>query len=135
MKAVHKRRLLRLAEFLRETVSKLPKRRFKMKEFGQDLRGKEVPGRYKAQPNDECHTAACAAGWGTAIFKDLRLERSKNARYASLLHVPTATRHLSACEIFFGTDGDQTNWLFGPLHRRTALTEAAIIEKFVKEQG
>lgn len=93
-------RLTKLADHLETTVAKMlaqKKVKFDMSQWSNGEITKEHP----------CGTAACAAGYGTAIFRDLVLQVERPYwdpanKYTTLLHKPTGAIDFDACREFFG---------------------------------
>ena len=67
MEAVYRKRLLKLAKFLRE---KVPNRLLDMKVYLQA----DVRGHLHKRARIECKTPACALGWATAAFRELKYD-------------------------------------------------------------
>jgi hypothetical protein len=139
MTKVHKRRLLKLADFLENTVAKLPRKRFRMQDWAVDLKGEALPHYSHPDPTPDCNTAACALGWATAVFKDLVLiVREDSQQYAYVVTKKHGAFGPSGEDLavdFFGLDGHwDFEYLFGPEHGyRTAKQEARIIRRYVEE--
>ena len=132
LKPIHKRRLLKLARFLRTEVAKREADGdldlFDMFEWLRHDRN----GHMHRRASLSCGTPACAAGWATAIFPELtysiahqhiHLRGEKCSR-------PWAVGFYDHIAKFFGL-GRSVYQLFEPVHR-AAEEEADLIERFVK---
>lgn len=148
LKKIHKQRLLKLAKFLREVVASVDEN---ANEFARpifemdDWLRRDSNHHQHRRASIKCGTTACAAGWATAVFPEL---------YFSIPHGhihmagekctnPNETAYYDHVAKFFGLDppssGDCTRdishpifYLFGTSEQRSALSEATVIEKFVK---
>lgn len=110
MNQVQARRLLKLAEFLRE----VPKEKF---DFGilAFQNGKPMLEALKAGKT-ACGTVACAIGWMPAVFPR-SLVWKKVWAGGHGLQVRLKGRpytDFNAAEVFFGITHDQSSWLFNP---------------------
>jgi len=97
---MQKKRLLKLADFLEKVVAKKPGYKFNMSRFAD----------IDFDP-DHCHTAACALGWATTIFKTLCLTDSGGALEQSLRYRDHDA--FEAAMVFFGLTEPQAFRLFG----------------------
>jgi hypothetical protein len=122
MEAIYRRRLLKLAKFLRE---KVPAKLFNL-EIYLDA---DKKGHKHAHAAVSCGTSGCALGWATAKFP-------RDLRYNKTIDLVTCIKVASDAGGFFGinwhNNRDLWMWLFGPHHRRTPCQEAKVIEQFVK---
>jgi len=137
MKAVHRRRLLMLAAFLR----KLPRSRFNFHHW--------VGPYWKGSQDLACGTAACAMGWAATIPELRRAGLRLVQTVQGIGHVVlrgqepedtygSATERAAASKVFGITDDDQFNRLFIPEHTlpgdATPKRVAREIERYVREQ-
>lgn len=132
MKAVHARRLLKLADFLK----KLPVKRFDYTSWvGVDWEG---------APDLSCGTTACALGWATTIpeFRRLGLRLKRKSPWGGFPALvasrggPTS-QAARAVEKIFGLDQSAFRFLFmpAPFERRATPREVAKkIRQFVREE-
>lgn len=135
MTKIHARRLLKLAKFLREVVSKLPRTRFSMVDYGHSMNHKRLPWSFRILPTPNCQTAGCALGWATTIFRDLKMEVNRDEYTAVVVHTPTRLISDAAAKKFFGVEvGEDFNHVFGGEYHRTAKQESRIIDEWVKNQ-
>ena len=135
MNAIHRRRLLKLADFLEA----LPPKRFNYCHWvGDDWEG---------AANLSCGTTACALGWATTmpIFRRLGLCLYKPGRY----YTPTVILKIGkrrgstfdATEEIFGLDHNETMELFTPRGsgelgpKAKASDVAAHIRRFVERRS
>ena len=114
-------KLLILADFLEFEVSKQPKYKFNMRIWA-DANFNPI----------ECHTAACAAGWATLIFKELRLVQSWHPEQQMLVYDGQGGSH--ALAEFFDIPHDEVLGLFGADSAETPKQVANNIRKFVKHE-
>ncbi len=131
MKAIHKKRLLKLADFL----SKLPESKFNLSVITDDLD--------KPTVEKSCKIAACAMGWCPIVFP--RLMRYFHRQTSDHLEVclkdnkRRRTENYSAVKHIFGLNGDQSSYLFSPLeyHYDKSGVKNVVkrIRKFVKKDG
>lgn len=140
MKAIHAKRLLKLADFLKA----LPPQKFDYCSWvGSDWKGKQ---------DLSCGTTGCALGWACAMpdFRRLGLKfrkiGNKRTGYTGFPMVPGKTQdgegHAGhASRVVFGLSHDQHNLLFmpkpynpptGPTGDATPKQVAAHIRKFVR---
>lgn len=124
MKEIHKKRLLKLAEFLEERV---PEARFNM-----DFWALDDDGRIGAVPlaSPKCKTAACALGWATALFPR-SLALTEGPRYADVVHLATGKRNEQAAQEFFGLTFNEVRLLFMSSFDMNSKEKATQIRKFV----
>jgi hypothetical protein len=131
--AVSKRRLLKLAAFLR----KLPRKRFHYDHVvGQDWKGRQ---------DLSCGTTACAMGWAATmpIFRKLglRMQVPEHGEFGDAVTDAAGSYVFAASEIFGISAGD-ADYLFspetehferpkGPSPRASNTTVAAHIERYV----
>ena len=113
-------KLLILADFLEFEVSKQPAYKFNMSIWADS-------GFNPA----ECHTAACAAGWATVIFKELRIEQLFSEEEGVTYGGQWGYRALSR---FFEVSEDAAHALFGVMTAKTPKGVANNIRKFVKDE-
>ncbi len=122
MKAIHRKRLLKLAAFLAGPVARAAKRnkakKLNMRLFASDSK----IGLSKA----ECGTSACALGWATLVFpRVFSLYDSSIAVGVKMHGTPCG---LFGAGNFFGLNSDESEHAFGPW-RRTIPQEVAILRK------
>jgi hypothetical protein len=133
--AIHKRRLNKLADFLDKQVSKLPKRRFSMISYSNMAIDREGRTLFREKLEPSCGTSACACGFATAIFRDLKLEYSSSWEYTNLINIKTGEVNDQAVEDFFGVQGGtEFEHVFGCDKKRTPKQEAKIIRQFIKHK-
>jgi hypothetical protein len=113
MNKVQAKKMLRLAQFLRT----VPRKEFDMTWWIGKVGDAYPPEKVSIG----CGTSACAYGWGSAIFRNLRFEEDGSP------NIPTTE--------FFGIDGDQSYYLFGSHFNRTPKQQAKVMEKFVKDNA
>lgn len=136
MTALHKKRLLKLAAFLRE---KVPDEHWNFYEIS-NLRGEQCEAyrRIASGKQQGCGAAACAMGWVPAVFprtftwdrSGLPVLRTSSEAYATNQEIET----------FFGLSEDDRFYLFELRGYRdysnvTRRKVAARIESFVKRGG
>lgn len=142
LSAVSKRRLLKLAAFLRT----LPRKQFDyswwVTEVGEKL---QKTGR----PEIGCGTVACALGWAPAVIRNIKLRIVPESTFGTGRFLsfefsvdgedcPTA---LCAAKMAFQITGKQAEFLFTAsdynwaLKNATPKQVAARIERFVKQEG
>lgn len=129
MKAVHVKRLEKLADFL----DTLPRQKFDFGTFGKE-EGKPFMEALAAGKH-RCGTVACAIGWTPAVFP--RLMEWQDGFPAMRESGETC---FSAAEELFGIDRDESRWLFNPGpsnnldNDATPKQVAKHIRKFLKEK-
>ena len=138
LKAIHKRRLLKLAKFLREKIAPVdgPLGAHSGIYNLFDMSVYLMSGDYDAPPptraSIECGTPACAAGWATAVFREFTYsQRHKH------FHINYKCRHYDSHETimhFFGIGDSTAELLFG-IAKRTPKQEAQLIERTVERLG
>lgn len=138
LKAIHKRRLLKLAKFLREKVAPADSRLdyhngiyFRLFDMSVYLVSGDYdkPDVYRA--SIECGTPACAAGWATAVFQELTYSpRHKHFH----INYKCQRDNFHAITRFFGI-GESTHALLFGTTQRTPREEARLIEQTVKRLG
>lgn len=125
MKAIHRKRLLKLAAFLAGPVARAAKRNKAKKLNMSWFANKPVIGLTKKL----CGTSACALGWATLVFpKALKLQECGTRACVFMddgIHHPTA-KHIG--ESFFGLDAERSALAFGSTNR-TIPQEVAILRK------
>lgn len=100
MKAFHKRRLRKVADYMEAKMEELKGRRW----FGLDNWAEEGWGEHK------CGTAACVLGWATeALPSKLRMDCNMVPRTAN-----GPAFGLGAGMVVFGIHNDVASWLFMP---------------------
>ncbi len=108
---MHVERLKTLAAFLRSpTVTG----KFDMRCWGAGLYGTLLPERVLVEAAPNCHTTACALGWGTvclpAVFE---FKFEDGATYVDLVGSPVGNSVKAAAE-GFDINGDVADFLFTP---------------------
>ena len=95
-----KERLLKLADFLETEV---PHEHFDMGDWGT--------GNFKQM---KCGSAACALGWGSAVFpRSLKMVKDKHGLY-DVIHTKSGRKNEEAGEEFFGLTPVQAYQMFMP---------------------
>ncbi len=129
-----RRKLLKLAAFLRDEVATLPPGRFNMARFATEADLRTDP---------ECGTAACAFGWATVVWpQELWLEVAPNiwplGEFLDVMLEGSTARNFGAAGEFFRLGWREVDALFGTVRQDggesiTAGQEAERIEIFVRE--
>lgn len=119
---IYDKRLLKLAAFLR---TKVPKGLLKMGEWMDE----DPKGHHHRHANLKCGTPACAAGWATAVFRELVYDWGT---YEITYRDNDSTADAIA-EFFQYSWGHDSYNIFGA-DQRTPQEEADLIEKYVNER-
>ena len=135
MKLIYRRRLLKLAKFLRKKVAPLSEkltpdgyRIFSMNNYLTSLPDGSCPERASL----DCGTSACAAGWATAVFNAVTYHDNHGHFHIDRRCPGGRQTAMGSIGLFFGIrSGVDRVDLFGATPR-DAMQEAYIIEEFVK---
>lgn len=136
-------RLLQLADYLENVVAKLPdvQSRFSMGHWFERLA--EACGFDRPTPV-VCGTSACALGWATAVWPELKIRIYEKETQGIVAFQPDGEdgcryEGIAAAEVFFGLDNQQAHHLFAPgggnvdIKERTVEQEVAVIRNMVQE--
>jgi len=125
MKTLHKKRLLKLAAFLRT----VPDENFNMCNWLTPDRNLHK----HSKASLKCGTAACVGGWATVVFRDLVYSWPKNIIY---LKSEPKSKYWCDSETnlkkFFGLDSKESERLFLMSFYKTAKEKAKEIEDLVE---
>jgi len=144
MKAIHKKRMQKLAEYLRT----VPIHRFAMSKWATET----FCGKRNEPSHNACGSTACALGWCSVAFKrsgfkllrkgDLLGHKFDSSDYASFSWIPGDTiipvykdrSMFGAAEKFFGITNREATYLFGPDPERTPKEESKVLLQFLKQK-
>ena len=143
MDSIQEKRMLKLADYLENVVSKHPIGKDGQKKFDMAFWFLRSAGCKATKPGitpASCGTSACALGWATVVFpRQLKLTRPElvddwftdaTGKYQSDVKFGNKDGFLAAAA-FFGITEDAADDLFGP-ENRSAKQEAKILRSFVK---
>ena len=127
MKAIHRKRLLKLADFLAGPVARAAKRNKARKLDMENYASSTEIGLRKV----DCGTSACALGWATKVWP--RVFQLFKPDFADDAEVWLSMDGYSCSGPeqvgkFFGLDYDESEYAFGPT-RRSIPQEVAILRK------
>lgn len=136
MKAVYKKRLQKLADFL-ETI---PSKHFNLDYIAMDNDGCNLENYSKKMKQIgkgekvKCGAVGCAIGWMPIVFRDFKYDGKGEFK---IINVKTESTNQRAASQFFGLDQKQCGYLFLPDNYKKGYKHHVVarIRKFIEEDG